>query len=96
MGFFATANGNVVGDSTVGIDTASSRARIDASVVDAALVARTVRVQDAFGSTRAERISDIISRTDAVDGSVLLSAISVGAARIGIARAWWLDNVRFD
>ena len=95
MGFFTTADGNVIGHSTVGIDAANSLTWVNASVVYAALVARTVRVQNTFRPARAEWIADIISRADAIDGSILLSAIGVGTARIGIARARWLDNVRF-
>ncbi len=96
MRLFTTANGNMIGDSTVGVDAASAGARIDATVVDAALVARTVRVEDALGSTRGVRISDIISRANAIDGAVLFLALSVGTTRIGIARSWWLNNVRFN
>jgi len=44
MGLFATANGNVVGNSTVSVGTACSLTRINASVFHAALFTRTIRV----------------------------------------------------
>ena len=44
MRFFTTADGNVIANSTNGVDAASSRTRIHASIVYAALVAGTVRV----------------------------------------------------
>ena len=86
----------MVGHSTVGVDTTSSRARIDTTITDTALIARAIRVEYTLWSTRAVRIADVICRTDAIDGSVLLLALSVGTARIGIARTWWLNNVRFN
>ncbi len=96
MGFFATANWDVIGYPTVGIDAASALTRIHANVLLAVLVARTIGAENAFGPARAVRIADVIRRTDAIDGPVLLPALSVGTARIGIARSWWLNNVRFD
>ena len=96
MRFFTTANGNVIANSTNGVDAASSRTRIHASIVYAALVAGTVRVQNTFRPARAEWIADIISRADTIDGSVLLSAIGVGTARIGIARVRWLNHIGLD
>ena len=96
MAFFATTNGYVVDDSAFCVHSARSRARIDAFVVDAALRPRAVRVKDALRSAGAVRIANIIGRTDAIDGAVLFLALRVGAARIGIARPWWLNNVRLD
>ena len=89
MGFFTAADGDVIGDSTVGIDSACSRTRIDATVTRTALIARAVRIEHALRTARAVRIADIISRADAIDGSVLRFALSVGTARIGIARFRW-------
>ena len=96
MGFFTTADGNVIGHSTVGIDATNSLTRINASVVYAALVARTVGVQNTFRPARAEWISDIISRADAIDGSVLLLALGVCTTWVGIARSRWLNHIGLD
>ena len=89
MRFFATANGYVVSDPAVGVITTRSGAWIYATVTRTALIAWAVSVEHTFRPTRAERIADIISWTDAVDCSVLRLALCVGTARIGIARLRW-------
>ena len=91
-----TADWDVIGYPTLRVDTASSRTRIHATIVDAALVARAVGVENAFGSTSAIRITDIIRRADAINGSVLRFALSVGTARVRIARFRWLLQNWFD
>lgn len=92
----AATNRSVVDDSTLGVQAAHTGARIDATVVGAALVSRTVRVLDAFGTARRVRIADVVGWADAVDGTVLRLALSISAARIGIAWTRWLDNIRFS
>ena len=96
MRFFATANWEVIGYSTLGVEAACSRTRIDATVARTALIAWAVSVENTFRPTRAERITDIVIRTDAIDGSVLRSALCVGTARIGITRSRSLFYVWFD
>ena len=90
---FATTDGDVVYDTTFGIVTAGSRARIDTFVVDAALLLGTVCAKNALRTAGAVRIADVIGRTDAIDGSILRFALSIGSARIGIAGPWWLFHV---
>ncbi len=80
----------------LGIIAANSRTRIDTAVARTALIAGTVRVQNTFRPARTVRIADVISRADAIDGAVLLLALSVGTARIGIARSWGLNDIGLD
>ena len=93
--FFTAANRNVIGYVAVGVYSASSRARIDAFVVDAVLIPRTIGIKDALRPAGAVRIADVISRTNAIDGAVLFLALGICSARIRIAWTRWLNNVRF-
>lgn len=95
-GLFAAADWHMIGDSTISVNATSSRTGIDATVVYATLVPRTVAAQNTFWSTRAIRITDIIGRADTINSAVLFPALSVGAARIGIARSRRLSNIRFN
>ena len=94
--FFATAHGNVIFNPTVSVVATSSRARIDATIIHAIFVSWTFCVKYAFWSARAVWIANVVSRTDAIDSSVLSFALSIGTTRIGIARSWWLDDVWFN
>ena len=96
MAFFAAADGNVVGHATVGIKAASSGTRIDAFVVDAALIPRAVGIKDALRPAGAVRIANVIGRADAINGAVLFLALRICSARIGIAGSWWLNHVRLN
>jgi hypothetical protein len=93
---FATAYRDVICYPTDSVNATSSRAWIDAAAIHAIFISWTICVKNAFRSTRAVRITDIVCRTDAIDGSVLWFALSIGATRIGIARSWRLDDVRFN
>ena len=53
--------------------------------VHAALFPRTVIVQNAFGSTRAVRITSVIRRTDARNSLTLLTTFRIGSTRMRIA-----------
>ena len=97
------AHWNVIRDSTFGIDAAGSGARIDTFATDAALFPRTVIVQNAFRSTRAVRITDVIRRTDAGHGLALLTALGVASTRMSIAwsrfglyDAWFHCNISMN
>ena len=94
---------NMIGNLTFRIDSARSRTRIDAFVTNAALITRTVIIQNAFGSTRAVRIADVIRRTDARNRLALLTALGVASARMSIAwsrfglyDAWFHCNISMN
>ncbi len=70
----------VVGDATFGVDAAGVGARVGAAVADAALVLRTVTVEDALGPTRHVWIADVIGWTRAGGGAADVAALSVEAA----------------
>lgn len=77
----------MVDDSALGIQSAHSGARIDAAVVDARLVARAFRVLDAFRTTSAVRIAQVVGRTRTDGVAALLFALSSGSAR------WWIARI---
>ena len=61
----ASANGHVIGDVALGVEPADAGARVDASVVNAALVTRTLGVDGALGATRNVRVAAVLGRTAA-------------------------------
>ena len=85
----------MVGYAAFRIDSARSSTRIDAFVTDTTLVTWTVVVQNAFRSTRAVRITDVIRRTDARNSLTLLPAFRIGSARMSITRTRFGD-IWFD
>lgn len=96
MRILATTDWYMVNYSTVRIDAASSWARIDATIVNATLVTRTVSVEDAFRSTRCVRIADVIGWTNAIDSAILFLTLSVSTARIWITWSRRFNDGRFD
>lgn len=92
----ATTDWYMISYSTIRIDAASSWARIDATIVNATLVTRTISVEDAFRSTRCVRIADVIGWANAIDSPVLFLTLSVSTARIGITWSRRFNDVRFD
>jgi hypothetical protein len=96
VGFFATTNGNVIRNPTVGIETTCSHAWINATILKTVLVTRAVCVENTFWSTRNVRVAYITRRTHAIDGSILRFALGVCTTRIRVARSWWLDDIWFN
>ena len=91
----AAADGVVVLDLAEGSDTARSRARVDALVVDACLGVGAVVVEGALGL--APPVDGVAleagdARADGV-AKVVDGAVRVGGARVGVARVDGLDRV---
>lgn len=59
---------------------AGTRARVDALVVEASLVAIAVRIRDTFGPAAGVRITDVLRHAGAGPHAVSLVADSVGTA----------------
>ena len=76
----AGADGLVVGDAAIGVESARSRARIDALLADAGAVARAITVDDAFW-TAVGRRSDHVGQTAASSSIVNDLAGAVGSTR---------------
>ncbi len=76
----------MVDNATFGVQSADAWAWIDASVVGAALVARTVRILDAFRPAAAVRIADVVWWTFTRRAVALSSASGSDSARCWIAR----------
>lgn len=74
----------MVDDATQGIESANSGARIDATIVNARLVARTLGIDSAFRSARHVRISTIVGRTNAGGRTAVRihNTVGVRAARM--------------
>ena len=81
----ATADGRVIHHSTLRIGTASSRARIDASVVDAGGIGRTIRAQKTFRPAIGIR-ADHVWFASALSLSGNHVTDRIGSARVRIAR----------
>ena len=90
--FGTRTDGIVIPDDAIGVDSASSWARIDTFLVDAGLVLRTITAGHTFGPARSAEIAGQ-ARTDGL--LVDWSTFSVRTARIGIARLF-LDRFRHN
>ena len=86
----ARADGNVIGHATLGVQAARSGTRIDAFVLFAALISRTIRVQHALRTTGREWIAHVITRTGTFLFAVFDATLSVRTARPRIARAGFI------
>lgn len=96
MASLTRAHGNVVRHAALGVDATGARAGIDTFVTNAALITRTVVVQNAFRSTRAIRVADIVGRTRARHGQALLFAIGIRATRMKVTRPLFRScDIRF-
>lgn len=90
----ASANGNVICHAALGVQSADAGARIDAAVVDAALLARTLRVDGALGPARDVRVSGVVGRAAALRTARrrIHHALSVRSARVRNARPRLLNH----
>ncbi len=93
---FATTDRNVICYTAVCVCPTRSRTGIHAFVARTALITWAICVQKTLGSAGTVWITNIITRTDAIYGSILRLAQSVRSAWIGIARPWWLHHIWFD
>ncbi len=59
----ARTDGYVIGHTTLGIDSACVRTRIDAVVLFASFVARTIGIQQTLRTARRERVAHIVTWT---------------------------------
>jgi len=89
-----TADRNVIGHATFGVDATQSRAGIDALVADAGSAGWAVGAEQTFRSASDERIADVIRRAEAGGFGALFTAFSVGTARAGFTRTrFWFHNI---
>lgn len=88
----ARARRQVVHDLTFSILTASTGARVLALISDASSVGRTIRVENALGTTSLVRIPDVLRKARARTSTVLFPADSVGTARRRLARGRFFLN----
>lgn len=89
VAFDATAHRQVIDDTTFGVETADTRAWVDAAVVDAAAIARAFRVLDAFRPTADGGIAQIVGWADAHGVLTLLFALGTRTTRRRLARVAW-------
>ena len=86
----AAADGDVVDDAALGVQSAHARTGIDAAVVDAALVPGTVGILDAFrpaAGVRVVSVADVVGRAGAGGAVALRAALRSRAAGRRRARA---------
>ena len=82
----ARTDGDMVADSAISVGTAGSGARVCASVNDARLVARAIRVKDTLGSASHVRVAGVTGWTHARRSSVSLETLAILTAGRGRAR----------
>lgn len=63
----ARADWNMIGYAALAVGAASPDTRIHATIAGTSLIARAIAAENAFGSTRAIRITDVIGRAYAID-----------------------------
>lgn len=75
----------MIGDIAGGVSAAHPGTRVAALVVDAGLVARTLRIDRTLGLTLNVRVADIVADARAGGGLVALRAHGIDAAGAGVA-----------
>ena len=95
MSLLTGANWIVIIDNTDSIDSTRSRARISTLLVDASLADGAVTAEDTFGPARDVGVADVVLCAGAGGLTVDCDTLSIGPARVGIARIsrlFWLGR----
>lgn len=85
----AEADGSVVADTALGIESARTRTRVTALVVDTSPIPRTVRVENTLRATTCPRVSKVPRSANAGTCAMPVTTQSVGPTR---RRSAWIPR----
>lgn len=88
----------MIDDTTFGVETAETRARINTLVVDAGLSGSTVGVEDTFRFTTLAGITKVFRKTLTNSRTVLIPTFGIGSTRERYARirSWSRSWINYD